>query len=234
MCSLWIKWKEQFIEKTDNLKIIKIRSKPELISAPRWSGEKNDRQKMEKNLDSEFEIEKKPPQKSTFVNVLAWIFIVLGGFTTFISTLQNIMIHAFFPKEEMNQAFHQAEQSEQIPEYVEFMLSNFDLFFTIFLIISVTTLISAIALLKRKNWARIVFIALMSLGIAWNVFGTVIQFTIFNSMPEFTGSEAPPAEFENMMQIIKISSVIMVIAISSLFGFIIKKLCSKRIRSEFV
>lgn len=44
-------------------------------------------------------------KKSTFVNVLAWIFIALAGFSTLISILQNIMISAMFSIDEMNKAF---------------------------------------------------------------------------------------------------------------------------------
>ena len=174
-----------------------------------------------------------PPQRSTFVNVLAWIFIVLGGFATFISILQNIMIHTIFPKEKMSQAMQQAEQIENIPAFFQFMFNHFDLFFLFFLFVSAISFISAIALLKRKNWARIIFIALMSVGIIWNVIGLIIQFTFYSSMPEFTGGHAPPPEFQNMMQIMKVASVIMVLAISTLFGFVIKKLCSKSILKEF-
>lgn len=185
----------------------------------------------------EFEFEAapiQPPQPSTFVNVLAWIFIVLAGFTTCISILQNIMIHTLFPREEMQQAMQQAEHNQQIPPYFEFMFNHFDLFFAAFLVISATTFIAAIALLKRKNWARILFIGLMALGIAWNVAGLVLQFTLFSSFPDFAGAQAPPPEFQSVMQIMRIASVVMVLAFCSLFGFIIAKLCSKKIRAEFV
>jgi len=72
----------------------------------------------------------------------------------------------------------------------------------------------------------------MSLGIGWNVLGLILQFTMFSSMPEMTGGNVPP-EFENMMQIMKIASVIMVVGLSALFGFVIKKLCSQKIKEEF-
>ncbi len=175
----------------------------------------------------------KSVQKSTFVNVLAWIFIIFGGFTTFISILQNIMIHKMFPKEEMAQAAQQASQNENIPAFAEFMVNHFDLFFLLILVLSATSFISAIALLKRKNWARIFFIFLMSIGILWNIFGLILNFTMFNAMPEMAGSSASPPEFQEMMQIMKYATVVMVVGISALFGFVIKKLCSTTIKEEF-
>jgi hypothetical protein len=176
---------------------------------------------------------KEPVRKSNFVNVLAWIFIIFGGFATFISILQNIMLHTIMPKKEMSQVIQQSSQDENIPAFAEFMFNHFDLFFLLFLVVSATSLISAIALLKRKNWARIIFIVLMSAGIAWNVFGLVFNFTMFNSMPEMAGGQATPPEFQQMMQIMKFATVVMAVGISALFGFVIKKLCSRAIKEEF-
>ncbi len=183
-------------------------------------------------MDFDTEGTPKPAQRSTFVNVLAWIFIVIGGFTTFISILQNIMIRMMNPKQEMAQAMQQAENAGQIPAYASFMFNHINLFFLLFLVVSATSLFAAIALLKRKNWARIVFIVLMALGIAWNIGGLLMQFTIFSSMPEMAGMAAPP-EFGKIMLIMKIASVIMVIVFSALFGWIIKKLMSTPIKAEF-
>jgi hypothetical protein len=171
-------------------------------------------------------------EKSTFVTVLAWIFIVIGGFATFIGILQNIMIHTIFPKHEMSQAMEQANQSQDIPAFAQFMFNNFDLLFLMVLVVSATCFISAIALLKRKNWARIVFIVLMSLGIAWNVFGLIAQFTFFSTLPDMGGENIPP-EFETMMSIMKFATVLMVIAFSALQGYVIKKLCTQNIKDEF-
>jgi hypothetical protein len=184
-------------------------------------------------MNSEIQQISVPQRRSTFVNVLAWIFIVLGGFATFISILQNIMIRMMFNKEQISQSIKQAESAQNMPAFANFMFKHSDLIFLFFLIVSVMSFVSAIALLKRKNWARIVFIILMSLGIVWNIVGTVLQFTMFNNMPEMAGSGAPP-EFAKMMLIMKIAGVIMALGISVLFGWVIKKLTSLQIKTEFV
>ncbi len=173
------------------------------------------------------------PQKSTFVSVLAWVFIVLGSFATFISILQNIMIYWIFPKKEMLQAMERADKTKHFSVFTEFMFSHIDMIVLFILLFSATSVVSAIALLKRKNWARIFFTVLMSVGIVWNVISIIIQFTFSSSMPEMSGGHAPPPEFQNIMQIMKIASVIMVVGISALLGFVIKKLCSDSIKKEF-
>ena len=40
-------------------------------------------------------------QRSTFVTVVAWVFIVLSGFGTLISLLQNLMIQTVFTSPEV-------------------------------------------------------------------------------------------------------------------------------------
>jgi magnesium-transporting ATPase (P-type) len=171
------------------------------------------------------------PQRSTFVTVLAWIFIVMAGIGTFISILQNIMLYKMFPREEMNKAMQQPDLVDQMPTFAQFMFSHIELFFLAFLIVVTVTFISAIALLKRKNWARIVFIVIMSLGIMWNIFGVIMQYIMFSSLPT---EIIPPPEFESMMTIMKIASLIMATAFCVLFGWIIKKLSSAKIKAEFV
>lgn len=74
------------------------------------------------------------------MNALVWIFIALAGFATFISILQNIMISAIFPVEEMNKVFEDAQTQDQIPFFARFMFSNIRLFFLSLLIISGITL----------------------------------------------------------------------------------------------
>ena len=171
-------------------------------------------------------------EKSKFVTVVAWIFIVGAGFATFISILQNIMINLTFPVENMSEALNDAKAQEHIPSLFRFLFSNIKIVFFSFLVISVTTFTSAIGLLKRKNWARIIFIVIMSLGILWNISGIIMQFSMFSSMP--IPEREMPNQFTTMMNIMKIFTLVMAIGISILFGWIIKKLISLKIKAEFI
>ncbi|MFC5300105.1 hypothetical protein [Azospira restricta] len=169
--------------------------------------------------------------RSSFVTVLAWIFIVGGGFTTFISVVQNVMLTSFFPVDQMQTA----NGAENMPAVALFMLNHMQLFFAAFLVLSLTVFVSSIGLLKRKNWARVVFIGLFVLGILWNVAGIFIQNAIFSAMP------APPpgapqefkAQMESMANVMLVFSLVMAVGVSVLFGWLIKRLLSPEIRQEF-
>ena len=170
-------------------------------------------------------------KKSTLVTVLAWIFIALAGFATFISILQNIMIWALFPVEEMNKAFEGSQ--EQVPFFISFMFSNIRLIVLGILVVCGTTLVSAIGMLKRKNWGRIIFIGIMGLGICWNIFGLIMQNSMMASMTEFLPGEMETPIFI-IITIMKIVTFVFVVAFSYLFGWLIYKLTSPKIKAEFV
>lgn len=171
--------------------------------------------------------------RSTFVTVLAWIFIVFAGFSTFISLLQNVMINTMFPLEQMRSQGWSANQ--QMPAFFQFMLGHIQLFFLLFLLLSSSTLAAAIGLLRRKNWARLVFVAILALGIVWNVAGLVLQQVMFSSMST-PPSNAPAgfrAEFDHMTSIMFAFTVVMAVGFSVLFAWLIKRLVSAPIRGEF-
>src|SRR5437016_10457943 len=110
------------------------------------------------------------PARSTFVTVLAWIFIILAGFATVIGILQNIMIAVVFPVSEMQQAGNQAANAH-LPGYASAIFNHVQLIFFLFLVIFAATFVIAVGLLKRKNWARVGFIVVMSLGMLWKLVG---------------------------------------------------------------
>jgi hypothetical protein len=177
-----------------------------------------------------------PQKRSDFVTVLAWIFIVLTGFATFISLLQNIMVSFFFPLEKIQQTILTPEAQQQIPPIFLFLFMHIRLLFLGFLAVSAMTLAAAIGLLRRKNWARLVFIGLMALGILWNLVGIVIQQLMFNHFPQVPPTSDPEfaQNFSRMMTIMKYATAVLAFGLTALFGWIIKKLISPIIRAEFL
>jgi hypothetical protein len=171
-------------------------------------------------------------KKSDFVTVLAWIFIVLTGLMTFVTLLQNITIRIMFSDDRLSEAMSHADNMGNMPEHAEFMFNNFNLIFLLIFFFSLFLFITSIALLKRKNWARITFIILMALGILWNILGLILQSTF---MPDISSINDPKAaeQFESMMSVMKIGSYVVAIVFTALYAWIIKKLSSSTIAYEF-
>ncbi len=170
--------------------------------------------------------------RSGFVTALAWVLIVFSGFSVFIGSIQNLFIHILVPTSKLDSALARTAHHGNIPAFAEFMFGNFKLILSVYLALSVATLISSIGLLKRGNWARLVIIGLMYVMIIGNIGGFILQLSMFDDMAVQVGVGAP-ALFETMMNVMMVFSALVVLAISGLCAFIIFKLSSEPIRREF-
>ncbi len=128
-------------------------------------------------------------KNSTFVTVIAWIGIVISGFSTLMALLQSIMF-TFIMNEGFDEALNasQAEQNENMPPIFAFMANNFEYLFYLFFLISFFSFIASVGLLKRKNWARISIIGLLVLSIAWNFGGFGVQYTMMSDFGSLHGT----------------------------------------------
>jgi len=173
-------------------------------------------------------------KRSTFVTVLAWTFIVLGAFSTLMSIVQGVLIFFLFPFEQAQAAAIAAYRQHGVPRIVLSLLEYVHWLFVLFVIVSVATLVAAIGLLIRREWGRVLFIALMVFGIAWNfvVVGTVWYLTssFFDELPK-PGAAVP--HFEAMWAAMLGFNLFVVIGFTIFFGWIVKRLASQEIRREF-
>jgi hypothetical protein len=173
--------------------------------------------------------------RSGFVTGLAWTFIALSGFATLIAILQNVMLTLVFPAEEMRGAMQKAERVDAMPGFAKFMFENFRLLFAGFLVVSITTLVSSIGLLKRKNWARLVFVGIMGLGVVWNLSSIAMPFFMSSMIPPMP--ENAPTDFSEQFDVIwkvmTVFTILIALVFSALFIWIIRKLLSPEVRREF-
>ena len=172
--------------------------------------------------------------RSTFVTVVAWIFIALSGMGTFVAILQNVMIYTVFRRPEVAQAM-QASQPAGAPPIALFMLAHIQWFFMGFLILSIFMLVSAIGLLRRRNWARLCFIGMMVLAIVWQLVGVIVQIVMFSSMREQFAMQAAPGMPDMSLFFIAASvfGALFAISFCVLFGWIIRRLVSAPVVAEF-
>lgn len=174
--------------------------------------------------------------RSSFITSLAWIFIVLAGFGTAVTLLQNIMIMLVFPFDEMQASIRETGRGQSMPWFARLMFDNVRLMVGSIFCICVLTLVSAIGLLKRKNWARLVFIGIIGLGILYNIASALMPLLIFPSIPE-APQGAPPdiqGNFELMTEIMTGFIIAISTAFVALFGWIMKRFFSKEIKREFM
>lgn len=183
------------------------------------------------------------PARSTFVTVVAWVFIGLTSFATLISLLQNLMLQLVFVPLMQQQHVNMSQNlPHDMPVQMSWMFDHFIWLFRIFLLLSVSVLIASIGLLLRKEWARRLFIGLMAFGILYQIAGLFFQWwymsAVFDHLPMPSNPKPDAVQamqvMQGVMSVIRIFSALMSIGLSLLFGWIIKKLISAPIRQEFM
>lgn len=161
-----------------------------------------------------------PTQRSTFVTTLAWLTIVPSALGVLVATLQNVLINTVVPMDQM--ALLTGPEAEHMPAFAVFMLEHMRAMLAAFWLATVVSLASGIGLLRRKEWARLLFIALMGLSILWNIGGLFIQQSVLLSMSGMP--EVPPefhAQFDDMASTMWIVSITMAVAFSAVSGWLI-------------
>jgi hypothetical protein len=180
-----------------------------------------------------------PAERSDFVTLLAWVFIGLSGLATLMATFEYMMVNFVMSMGQMQDAMNDAKARGDFPPGAEFMLDHVRQLMAAFFLLSLVTLVASVGLLKRWNWARLLFICLMALGIAWNLAGLFLQrlmmSTVLSSMPMMQPNMPSDfrAQLESMMTGMQVMGAIFALGFSVLFGWIIKRLMSAEIRREF-
>ena len=179
------------------------------------------------------------PTRSMFVTVVAWIYIALDGFGAFISLIQNILVNTVFPFDRMSEGLAQAKarSAMQLPSFFFWMFDHLRPFLLLFLVFALIKLVSAIGLLYRRNWARLLFIGLLAFGIVGSFAAIALQQYVLSSMLTMPPPRNAPADFEaamrGMMIVFRVFAAVFAIGFSVLYGWMIKKLMSPPIVAEF-
>lgn len=172
---------------------------------------------------------------SGLITSLAWTFIFCAALGIGSGLLQLVMAGLIFPMEDLRYALGEAKKTLPLPGFFWFVFEHLQWFAAASVALSMLTLVASIALLKRKNWARIFFIVMMILGVVGNLAGAVLPYWIVSLMPPLDASM--PAEmrqgFDLFLKAIIAVMIIISITFAVLFGWVAKALMSERVRNEF-
>lgn len=165
-------------------------------------------------------------QRSTFVSVVGWIFIVLSA----IGLLQSL----FFMFTPMDKLFAQAQQAQagQPAPDPAMMASVMRGMVFFFFVTEVWVLLSSIGLVMRKGWARISFIVVCAMGTFFSLIYVLIGL-LGRSVPMDKAPNVTPAMADFTRSIMTVLAVIGVV-FTALFIFIIYKLSTQKVIQEFL
>ncbi len=170
------------------------------------------------------------PHRSAFVTVVAWIFIVLATLASTVGVLQNIAFFKMAAMPDGHGPMHGG--AAQLPWLLRLIFDHFQLYLAIELGGSLTGLVAAVGLLKRKNWARRLFIALLCLGMAVLVVALATQLS-FTPVTDNIPAAQVPENVRTMLRVMKGFFFILTLLLSLLLSWIIATLAGPRIKEEF-
>ena len=167
-----------------------------------------------------------PVPRSSFVTVLAWVMIAFGVLGVLMALLQFALINLLLPS---------LEGGMSLPEpFGMLSIAFFRIAMLLSLAFSVFMAYAAWALLKRRNWARILFIVLFVISAVMHVVAVaafVFGFSLVGSLP--AGNEFLPPEYQSMLRAMAISFAIFLAVMAVGYVWLVRRLCSPAIAAEF-
>lgn len=173
-----------------------------------------------------------------FVTVLAWISIalaLLGLLYGLMQTVMGLVLPADFYLRMLNPY---GGEPPRLPPLMHWIYTNTLLMGVLMLVLSAIFLWVSWAVLKRREWGRKGFIAVLVLGTLW-------QFACIFALPQFIegmlavqagalpqGQTMPP-ELEGFMTAAMLMGGVVAVVFAALHLWIVWKLCTPAVRAEF-
>jgi len=167
--------------------------------------------------------------RSLFVTITAWIFIVVAGMTTLSAVVQNAAAGSIMAG---------MQAAPGLPLLSKLLVAYFPWVVGTTLALSLATLVAAIGLLMRLNWARRVFIGLLVVAIVGNLAGLWLQQEVVQSLVSTTlsGTPLPPQAagvFGGFVTASRVMGALVTLGACALLVWVIRRLMSPMIRQEF-
>ncbi len=177
------------------------------------------------------------PTRSAFVTVIGWVFLVLSVGSLLIGLLQALVMHTIFPPGMFDQLARQSP-APPMPPVFAWVFDNMAWLMVAGIVQSAVKATASAGLLLRRNWARLLFIALKVLAIITTIGSTVFQILMFQAMREQfpshpAGGPGHFPDFGPMFVGMGVFAGAIALAFCGLYVWIILKLRSPAIVAEF-
>lgn len=157
---------------------------------------------------------------------LAWVMLAFGAFGILMSLMQNILLSVLLPAFEATTSLPGPLGAFPLGFFRVAML--FSLAFTAFMTYG------AWALLKRRNWARVLFIVLFIVSVVTHVIVVVaiaVGASLMGALP--VGDELLPPEFQATLRAMSVAFAAFMLVMAFGYAWLTYRLCSPAIAAEF-
>ncbi len=171
--------------------------------------------------------------RSFSVTLLAWVTIIPAAFGVLISLVQNALFATFMSPEQLEQLFALLPPGMEAVPRVSF--DTLRIVLLAFLALSVIFLATGIGLLRRRNWARVVFIAAVALGTLYSVVTYFFLDTTadLSAMIPPASSNGSQVDLASIMVMVRTATTVLTAVFTALNLWLIWWLWSPVIRAEF-
>lgn len=167
--------------------------------------------------------------RSRFVNFIAWMFILLAAFACEWAVIQNA-----------SQSSWTALTGDQssLPWLTGLLMRHATWVFTTAVALSLATMVCAIGLLRRIEWARRVFIGLLMVAIGVDLAGLWLQqefmhLVVDSALRQTTLTPSAADVFGGVVTAARVLAGFLTLVASVVLGGIIRRLMSPAVRQEF-
>ena len=170
--------------------------------------------------------------RSLFVTTVAWVFIVLAALATLSAAVQNATVASMAP------GAHMLGAVQPLPWLSGLLMAYLPWVVGACLVVSIATLVCAVGLLLRLEWARRVFIFLLGVAIAANLMGLWVQQELMQSLVSATlGAATLPPAAADVLGGFAAATRTLALAVSltacGLLAWTMRRLMSPAVRQEF-
>jgi hypothetical protein len=167
--------------------------------------------------------------RSRFVNFIAWMFILLAAFACEWAVIQNASQSSW--------AALTGDQSS-LPWLTGLLMRHANWVFTTSVALSLATMVCAIGLLRRVEWARRVFIGLLIVAIGVDLAGLWLQqefmhLVVDSALRQTTLTQSAADVFGGVVTAARVLAGFLTLAASLALAGIIRRLMSPAVRQEF-
>jgi hypothetical protein len=174
------------------------------------------------------------PRATPFINVLAWVFILLAAGGVIMGLIQNLVVHFWPPLADLVRQHQTAPTGAGLFSIQRLIVGNLPAIMLANLLLSALVLLAAIGLLRRRNWARLLFIALMLLGIVWAAASFIM---VLQADPLAAALPEVPPEYQPVMAGARTPSLlaggIFTVLFCALLGWIAWRLSAADVARQF-
>lgn len=176
---------------------------------------------------------------TSFVTVLAWISLPVAGLGVLYGAIQLLMGLLLPADTQLRMLNPGGGELPALPPLMEWIYVNTALLGALTLLSSAAFLAASWGLLKRREWGRRSFIALLVLGTLWQwawvwAAPQIMQGTLAIQAGALPPGQGLPAELESgLVTLVTAMVALLLLVFTGLHAGIVWKLCTAAVRAEF-